>query len=96
MFDPFFMFTAIFTMLGAIVRVIGLGVTKLFGNLVMAFLPMLLWLQTFFGDVPPEISELFLGWDWFGKIFHIILTTMLLVTILSAWNIFTSIIMINQ
>lgn len=94
LYDPLFIFTAIFTMFGALVRVFGIPSVRLMGNLIMGFMPMLMWLIYVFGDVPETLLLLFGDFEIFARIFHIVLSTMMIVIILSAWNMFTGIIML--
>jgi len=89
--DPLFVFTAIFTMFGAVIRTFGIMAFRMFGNVVMAFMPMFAWLMYFFGNIPDPIIALFGDFEWFARVFYIILTTMLFVIILSAWNLFSGI-----
>lgn len=93
--DPLFIFTAIFTMFGALVRVFGIPAVRLIGNLIMGFMPMLMWLIYVFGDVPEIIIILFGDFEIFARVFHILLSTMMIVIVLSAWNMFTGIIMLQ-
>lgn len=90
--DPLFVFTSVFTMFGALARVLGNKAYAMMGNLTMAFLPMLLWLMTWFGDTPKDIVDLFLGFEIFAKVFHILIVTMMISILLSAWRLFTSIV----
>lgn len=94
-FEPFFMVVTAFTAFGAIMRVIGIPAIRFMGNIIMAFMPMLLWLQYFFGEPPTEILSFFAGFVWFAKLFHIVLATALIVFVLSAFTLFTSIVMLT-
>lgn len=94
--DPLFIFTAIFTMFGALVRVFGIPAIRLIGNLIMGFMPMLMWLIYVFGRVPDVILLLFGDFEIFARVFHILLSTMMIVIVLSAWNMFTGIIMLQS
>jgi hypothetical protein len=89
--DPLFVFTAVFTMFGAVVTVLGYTSARMFGNMLMTFMPMLMFLQYLFGNIPTIISDLFEGWEWLGRIFYILLTLMLITMVLSAWKLVSTI-----
>ena len=92
--DPLFIFTTIWTMIGAIVKTTGFAPFRFFGNIAMAFMPMIMFLLYFFGRIPEEIVQLFGDFEWFGRIFYLLITTMLIVIILSAWNLFSGLQMV--
>ena len=94
-FDGFFIISMIFVLFGSVIRVMGTPAYRIFGSMVIAFLPMILWLTYWFSPPPQIVLDLFGDFAWFGKFFYIIIATMIIVIFLSGFTLFSNIVAVT-
>jgi len=86
--DPILLIFVLFMVFGIVAKNFG-NAGKMIGNIMLTFLPLLYWLFGFFGETPQEIIELFIGYEFFGWMFHKVLITSFLVIIVASLNVFS-------
>lgn len=89
--DGLFVFTVVITGIASVVTTLGTRQAIMFGNMFMTFMPMIMFLQYAFGDIPQEIMNIFPDFEWLGRVFYIVLTLMLMAMFLSAWKLIAGI-----
>lgn len=89
--DPTVLLVITLMAFGGILKTIDLPASQILGNVIVSWIPTLIWIMIFVGIIPiPDLMvDFFIGFQWFGWFTYVILVAIIFISVIAMITLFT-------